>query len=89
MLVCLWSNILLLCETPLEVSKVLGKDARIKIKNAAVSGSLRIKGARFDEILLDKYKQTLEADSADVELFAPANIYHKGKTSEYSVFLFS
>lgn len=59
-------------ETPLEVSEVLGKDARIKIKNAAVSGSLRIKGARFDEILLDKYKQTLETDSADVELFAPA-----------------
>ena len=49
-------------ETPLEVSEVLGKDARIKIKNAAVSGSLRIKGARFDEILLDKYKQTLETD---------------------------
>ena len=56
----------------MEVSEVLGQDARIKIKNAGVSGSLRIKGVRFDEILLDKYKQTLETDSADVELFAPA-----------------
>ena len=59
-------------ETPLEISEVIGQDARIKIENAAVSGSIRIKGARFDELLLNKYKQTLEEDSADVELFAPA-----------------
>ena len=66
------SNENIITETPLEVSEVLGKDARINIKNAAISGSIRIKGGRFDEILLDKYKQTLEADSADVELFTPA-----------------
>lgn len=59
-------------ETPLEISEVIGQDTRIKIENAAVSGSIRIKGARFDELLLNKYKQTLEDDSADVELFAPA-----------------
>ena len=59
-------------ETPLEISEVIGQDTRIKIENAAVSGSIRIKGARFDELLLNKYKQTLEEDSADVELFAPA-----------------
>ena len=59
-------------ETPLEISEVIGQDTRIKIENAAVSGSIRIKGARFDELLLNKYKQTLEDKSADVELFAPA-----------------
>lgn len=66
-------------EKPLEISDVINQDSRIEIKNSAVSGSIRVKGARFDEILLEKYKQTLAPDSADVELFAPsktANPYY-------------
>ena len=51
---------------------VAAGDKRVKIANAALSGSIRLKGARFDELYLDKYKQTLEADSPDVELLAPA-----------------
>lgn len=48
------------------------QDSRIYIKNASLTGSIRVKGARFDNLLLEKYKQTLENDSPDVELFAPA-----------------
>lgn len=48
------------------------QDSRIHIKNASLTGSIRVKGARFDNLLLEKYKQTLENDSPDVELFAPA-----------------
>lgn len=48
------------------------QDSRIHIKNASLTGSIRVKGARFDNLLLEKYKQTLEIDSPDVELFAPA-----------------
>lgn len=59
-------------ETPLEVSDVLNQDARVEIKNAVLRGSIRLKGARFDEILLEKYKLTLDENSSDVELFTPS-----------------
>lgn len=58
-------------ETPLMVNDVVKQDQRVKISNAALSGSLRLKGARFDELYLSKYKQTLEADSNTIELFSP------------------
>ena len=54
------------------VDEVLKRDERLKISNGVINGSIRLKGARFDEILLDKYKLTLDADSPDVELFSPA-----------------
>jgi len=55
---------------PLETA--LQQDTRIKINNGIISGSIRLKGARFDEIILNKYRQTIEKDSPNVELFAPA-----------------
>ena len=54
------------------VDEVLKQDDRLKISNGVINGSIRLKGARFDEILLDKYKLTLDADSPDVELLSPA-----------------
>lgn len=66
-------------DIPLAVEDVVKQDARVQIKNASLAGSIRLKGARFDEILLEKYKETLDADSTDVELFAPsktANPYY-------------
>lgn len=56
----------------LDKQTALNQDKRIQIKTPALLGSIRVKGGRFDELYLDKYKQTLEADSEDVELFAPA-----------------
>lgn len=66
-------------DIPLKIEEVVKQDSRVQIQNASLAGSIRLKGARFDELLLEKYKQTLEADSADVELFAPsktANPYY-------------
>ena len=54
------------------VEQVLQQNSRIKISNAAVKGSIRVEGARFDDLMLDKYKQTLSPDSPDVELLTPA-----------------
>ncbi len=54
------------------VEQVLQQNPRIEISNAAVKGSIRVKGARFDDLMLDKYKQTLSPDSPDVELLTPA-----------------
>lgn len=57
---------------PLTVADALKQDERLKINNGVVNGSIRLKGARFDEILLNKYKLTLDENSPDVELFSPA-----------------
>ena len=51
---------------------VIKKDARLQIKNEVLSGSIRLNGARFDNISLSKYKQTLDENSATVSLFSPA-----------------
>ena len=54
------------------VDKILKQDERLKIGNDVINGTIRLKGARFDEILLNKYKLTLDEGSPDVELFSPA-----------------
>lgn len=59
-------------ETPLDKSSVLSQDKRIKISTPSLFGSIRVKGGRLDDLYLAKYKQTLENDSPDVELFSPA-----------------
>ena len=56
----------------LPVEKVLEQNPQIKIDSAVLSGSIRQKGARFDNLRLKKYKQTLEPNSPDVELLTPA-----------------
>lgn len=54
------------------VSEALAQDRRVKISNASLLGSLRIKGSRFDELYLSKYKTDLNPESPDVELLTPA-----------------
>lgn len=56
----------------IDVQTALQQDSRLLLKNDAVSGSIRLKGARFDDILLSKYKQNMEKDSPDVDLLMPA-----------------
>lgn len=56
----------------LPMAEVLKSDKRVQISNRAISGSIRLKGARFDELNLTRYKQTLAENSADVNLFSPA-----------------
>ena len=57
---------------PISVSQALKNDARLEIDNADIHGSIRLKGARLDSLYLKKYKQTLDADSPEIELLAPA-----------------
>jgi len=54
------------------VDEVLQNDERVEIKNDAVSGTIRLKGARFDDLRLNKYKQTLDKNSPNVELLKPS-----------------
>ncbi len=50
----------------------ISQDTRIIIENAKIKGSLRLKGARFDDISLKLYRETLNPDSPNIVLFAPA-----------------
>ena len=69
-------------EEVLDIEKAISADKRVQIDNSSLSGSIRLRGARFDEIYLKKYKQTLAEDSADIELLAPA----KTKAPYYAEF---
>lgn len=62
----------LLQAEPETTQEVIAKDSRIQISSSALSGSIRTKGGRLDNLMLEKYKQTLEEGSPDVELFTPA-----------------
>ncbi len=43
----------------------------IAIKTPSLSGSLRLKGARLDNLLLTRYRETLAADSPYISLLSP------------------
>ncbi|WP_375327082.1 membrane protein insertase YidC [Candidatus Tisiphia endosymbiont of Nemotelus uliginosus] len=45
---------------------------RVKINSKVLSGSISLKGLRFDDLILLNYKQDLSADSKNVILFAPS-----------------
>ena len=55
-----------------DVSVALKQDKRISIKNDKLNGSIRLKGARFDDLNLSNYKKTLEENSPAVELLTPS-----------------
>ncbi len=44
---------------------------RVEIRTPSLVGSLSLQGARFDDLSLVKYKDSLEADAQDVRLFSP------------------
>jgi len=56
----------------LSLDEALKKDDRVKIQTPALTGSIRLKGARFDFLDLSKYKQTLEPNSPNVQMLQPA-----------------
>jgi YidC/Oxa1 family membrane protein insertase len=52
-------------------AEVLADDDRVTISTPKLKGSIRLKGARFDDLILTAYKDSLEADAQDVVLLAP------------------
>ncbi len=47
-------------------------EIRLPLQNKDVSGSILLNGLRFDNLALTKYKQTLDADSPNINLFTKA-----------------
>ncbi|MEN3952034.1 membrane protein insertase YidC [Iodidimonas sp. SYSU 1G8] len=54
----------------------LSSAPRIAIKTPRLSGSLRLKGGRIDDLTLLGYRQTVEKDSPDVVLLSPGRTEH-------------
>ena len=52
--------------------EIVAQDKRLKLKNDALLGSIRLKGARFDDLYLAKYNETIESDAKKVNLLRPA-----------------
>lgn len=55
-----------------DVESILEQDKRLDFQNSSVSGSIRLKGARFDDLYLTKYNVSLDNNSPKVELLKPA-----------------
>lgn len=52
------------------------EDPRIIIDTPSLNGSLNLRGARFDQLNLRQYKETLEQDSPEVLLLSPTSSQH-------------
>ncbi len=53
-------------------AQALESDARVPIETPAVSGSIRLKGGRLDDLHLSLYRETLKPDADTVVLLNPA-----------------
>ncbi|MDR1233532.1 MAG: membrane protein insertase YidC [Holosporales bacterium] len=74
----------------LTVSEALSKNCRINFENDEISGSINLKGGILDEVLLKRYKETVDKDSKNVMLLTPKDthaesyyiISYKDKTND-------
>ena len=51
---------------------VLKESPRVAIRTANLSGSINLKGARIDDLVLTRYKETVAKDSPPIRLFSPS-----------------
>ena len=52
-------------------NEVLAETPRVKISSEALTGSINLKGARIDELKLNRYHETLDKSSPLIELLRP------------------
>ena len=51
--------------------EIINQTNRISFKNSSIEGSINLKGALLDDLILSKYKTSLETDSKKIELLLP------------------
>ena len=51
--------------------QAVGASPRAPVDNAALRGSINLRGARFDDLFLKDYRQSIARDAPPVELFRP------------------
>jgi YidC/Oxa1 family membrane protein insertase len=57
-------------------SAALEASPRVAIDTPALKGSIALEGARFDDLSLKRYRQTVDKSSPPVELFTPVGARH-------------
>ena len=60
---------------------VIGETARIAIRTPRLTGSINLKGARIDDLVLTDYRETIKRDSSNIRLLSPSgapNAYFAG-----------
>lgn len=60
-------------ETYVSREEALSAGGRIKIESPSLHGSISLKGARFDDLTLRKYKISVDKESPEVVLLSPGN----------------
>src|SRR5436190_1985668 len=53
--------------------KALSEAKRVEIDTPALTGSINLTGARFDDLRLKKYRETIAKDSPIIKLLNPGN----------------
>ena len=53
-------------------AQALKKSPRIPIQTASLSGSIALKGARLDDLSLNKFHETVDKDSPPIQLLSPS-----------------
>ncbi len=61
---------------------ILKQTRRVPIETPAVTGSINLKGARFDDLKLNDYRETVDKNSPRITLLSPAQSEH-GYFAEY------
>ncbi|MFO1243264.1 MAG: membrane protein insertase YidC [Rickettsiales bacterium] len=56
---------------PMEREDAKSESPRVTINSNELAGTIALKGARFDDLLLKKYRETVEKDSKNVTLLSP------------------
>ncbi|HEY0233912.1 MAG TPA: membrane protein insertase YidC [Afipia sp.] len=51
---------------------VVASSPRVKIDTPSISGSIALKGARIDDVALEKYRETVDPKSPAIQLFSPS-----------------
>jgi len=59
--------------TVVDRATALAQSPRIKISSPKLDGSLALRGARFDDLRLREYRQTVDETSPEVTLFSPTH----------------
>lgn len=56
--------------------EVIGAAPRVKMETPSMSGSISLKGGRIDDVVLTKYRETVDPKSPNVVLFSPSGAPH-------------
>ncbi|RED45032.1 membrane protein insertase YidC [Aestuariispira insulae] len=58
-------------ETIRDKAEVLAESPRVKIESPVLTGSINLRGARLDDLVLPEFKETLDEDSKNIVLLRP------------------